>query len=438
METENSSLESYLNNHFPLKDAEWSSANDATLISRFWDDFKVYVRTEGNLYNFKYAQSLCERFDLHYVSECRGVIIRRESTSWKYASRPFDKFFNQNEGHSPVRDYRTFDSSCDEYSLVEKVDGTCIQLWYDQEKVSDAGNRGSWRISTLKKITPDPWVLTLFWKIFKLENCQKLDDRITYIFELCCEENEVVTHYPDDRVYLIGARETESGRHFTRLELDAAAAPIGVLRPRVFILKELGLNSLKDAKDFIEKEALKSDYGINPEGFVVFDKDAPLCKLKNVSYVEKHGIVTGNLLYVRNIVLERYWKETLDDVEDAIQKHPPIVKYLDELKLKVNALLQEAELIHTSKFLPLLKQNGVDASKGREYAELVKEVEPKWQPFFYSYKNHIDEPVSAHAYTWLKKNNTRFKNLWKETLVQEIIEAEKNQNKEAEVLDDRD
>ncbi len=33
-----------------------------------------------------------------------------------------------------------------------------------------------------------------------------LDEHVTYLFEMCFVWNRVVTEYPDDRIYLIGAR----------------------------------------------------------------------------------------------------------------------------------------------------------------------------------------------------------------------------------------
>lgn len=68
---------------------------------------------------------------------------------------------------------------------------------------------------------------------------------------------------------------------------------------KAFQFQGTGISSLKEARDFVEQEAKKSEYGVNPEGFVVYYKDVPLCKLKNNSYVQKHGIITGGLLNVR-------------------------------------------------------------------------------------------------------------------------------------------
>ena len=67
---------------------------------------------------------------MKYIHECRGLIARRNQNLmiWEIVSRPFDKFFNQNEGASPVKDDPSFNALCDEFSFVEKADGTCVQV----------------------------------------------------------------------------------------------------------------------------------------------------------------------------------------------------------------------------------------------------------------------------------------------------------------------
>jgi hypothetical protein len=77
--------------------------------------------------------------------------------------------------------------------FVEKADGTCVQLWYHQDKPQSSPSYNSsksvddedsplkmpnleikpgdipetlWRVSTLGKITPDSWVPALFWSFF--------------------------------------------------------------------------------------------------------------------------------------------------------------------------------------------------------------------------------------------------------------------------------
>jgi hypothetical protein len=51
----------------------------------------------------------------------------------------------------------------------------------------------------------------------------------------------------------------------------------------------------------------------------VYHQDLPLCKLKNQNYVQKHGICAGDLLMQRNVIIERFFQETLDDIWESLR-----------------------------------------------------------------------------------------------------------------------
>lgn len=76
------------------------------------------------------------------VDECRGLICHRGQDQWEVVSRPFDKFFNRNEPSCPYADTTAFDENVSQFyisgsnrrslllTVIEKADGTCMQLWY--------------------------------------------------------------------------------------------------------------------------------------------------------------------------------------------------------------------------------------------------------------------------------------------------------------------
>jgi hypothetical protein len=103
-----SSLCQYLQIKFPPSSEKNFEEAGKEIEQYFWDTYKVYVTFENPFFNFKYAQryyilcrkpteSLCERWDVAAVQECRGIILHRDPNlcKWSVASRPFDKFFNQ-------------------------------------------------------------------------------------------------------------------------------------------------------------------------------------------------------------------------------------------------------------------------------------------------------------------------------------------------------
>ena len=80
-----------------------------------------------------------------------------------------------------------------------------------------------WRISTLGKVTP----ADLFEKSFLdlvgedvVSKFECLDKEWTYLFEMCTQQNRVVTAYDTDRIFLIGARNKRDGSLKSQDELD--------------------------------------------------------------------------------------------------------------------------------------------------------------------------------------------------------------------------
>lgn len=183
---------------------------------QFMEEFGVNVRNEDDLFQFKYNQ-LVAKWLRPETWECRGCILRRTNVTWKFVARPFDKFFNQHEGHSGVHEKAVFDANIKRYALIEKLDGTNISMWFDSKI-------GVWRISTLGAITTKnvgDYNITfadLFWKTTgdKISFVNKLSDfdkLYTFIFELCCNENRIVTKYKKNKIVLLGIRNLETGEY---------------------------------------------------------------------------------------------------------------------------------------------------------------------------------------------------------------------------------
>jgi len=189
---------------------------------------------------------------------------------------------------------------------------------------------------------------------------------MTYIFELCCYANRVVTVYPNDRVYIIGARNKITGIAATYTEVSEMAKLFAVLQPKMIHFTDVNIKTLSETKDWIENEAAKtSEYGHNPEGFVVYYNGYPLCKLKNKKYLEKHGLIMGVLLFQRNIVIDRFFEENIDDVMDVL--YDPLIKFLEELKEKVKCMLDDVKEIR----IQLVK---IDYASKKDYVEFAKKM----------------------------------------------------------------
>lgn len=85
------------------------------------------------------------------------------------------------------------------------------------------------------------------------------------------------------------------------------------------------------AQRFVNEQAMRGDMGKTPEGFVLLWSGMPIAKMKNDRYLDKHGLMTGPLLYCRGIVIERFFAGTLDDVDDCITG--PLRAFVGELRV---------------------------------------------------------------------------------------------------------
>lgn len=118
----------------------------------------------------------------------------------------------------------------------------------------------------------------------------------------------------------------------------------------------------------------------------------PICKMKNESYVQKHGVVTGELLYVRNIVIKRFFEDTLDDISDVLVD-PAILAFIEELKGKVLDLLKEIDSIRNNLIISAVKM-GVVTKERKTLAQFLGNLEKeksidgisKYKAFFLAVK----------------------------------------------------
>lgn len=206
-------LPEYLNTYFSNGEQGLFEDKPVDLVTHFLEKFGVDVKKESNLYLLKYNM-LIVKWSCPITHECRGIILRYDK-KWEIVSRPWGKFWNLGEGMSPLTDDRIFEKHVDEFQLRSKEDGTGIQVWFDEAM-------GQWRASTFGTITPQPvdgfssvTFADLFWQTFGEDAKAKLNEYgnkdYTYIFELCCYQNRIVTKYPDNRIYLLGIRHKISG-----------------------------------------------------------------------------------------------------------------------------------------------------------------------------------------------------------------------------------
>lgn len=396
-----SALKKYLEKHHQ---------NPDKITDDFSKSFGVNIRKEGDLFLFKYG-IISSNWGNPITHECRGSILKFSDNGWGYMSRPFDKFFNQHEGHCPIFKPEAFEEVLPASALTEKADGTCIQLWHSGEQ---------WRISTLGTITTQNVYdnnLTfeeLFLKTAGRIFYRELDTNITYIFELCSDENRIVTQYKEDHVVLLGARDRSGGQYLQDVELDheiyyGAFREANIRRPCLIYPWDLGLRSLSDVKEFVEKESKTEKYGKYPEGFVLYcwNSFRPLAKLKNLQYKSLHSFGGGDIAHSKNQIIATVFAGTIDDVYDALSER--LKDFADDIKQKAAAMTKNA-MENAEKIKEL------DFPTRKAYAAFVQDnIEKKAHSFFFKnanvfMKKEIDDIETKFEF-WLKENYKKFE--WK-------------------------
>lgn len=321
----------------------------------------VNVKREGDLFLFKYDQLLVD-WNAEIPLFCRGTICRQNKNGWEVVSQPYRKFFNLQEPRC------NFSNLNEDSSLVEKVDGTCIQVWYDE-------TRNDWRASTLGTITTTSVNNSgvtfdqLFWSIFG-DQKKKLDSSNTYIFELCTDLNQIVTRYDSDRVYLLGVFSKKeklflSSENFRNLDCFFP-----------FSYKALDIcSSREDLIDWVERASSDIIYGKNPEGFVLYESNHPTAKLKNARYLALHAIGGGDIKCSKNRLIDLFFEGLIDDVEGDLNDNLKL--FVSNLKNKVSDIIQSAVKAHRI----IVEENPTDR---KTFAKVVNDiVDVKVRPAFF-------------------------------------------------------
>lgn len=209
-----------------------------------------------DLYILNYTpKTQYEGFWNETTKSCRGLIVDKYDN---IVSRCFKKFFNYSEVKDKADDYL----SNSKYSVYEKVDGSLGISYFIKNKPFIA-TRGSFESDQAKKAT----------QILSNKKI-KLDETLTYLFEIVYPENIIVVNYGNkEDLVLIGAIETETGK-----EVDIHENFFGFN-----VCEKVYCDSIEN----LDKS--KSNF----EGYVVKFEDGFRFKIKLEDYVRLHKLLFG-------------------------------------------------------------------------------------------------------------------------------------------------
>ena len=213
-----------------------------------------------------------------YSRECRSLVL--EIGTWDLVSQSFTRFLNWGENGAS-------DMPVEEGVALEKVDGSLIGLF---------NYNGQWLYRTRSMIMPEAIIngnvggvtwkerieedLKVFFSMWIDQVEFGMD--VTYIFELTCRENRVVTKYDHDggKLVLLSMRDRRDGTYIDHLHQKIACELFGwrLCERYTFNTIEDALNSAKNLREL-------------QEGYVITDAlGTPQYKMKNPAYVAAHHI----------------------------------------------------------------------------------------------------------------------------------------------------
>jgi hypothetical protein len=271
----------------------------------------IKIKEYEDRYVFNYNQIESPKFD-NITCECRGLIL---DTDFNIMCRSFDRFFNYGEGNEHI------DINWSEYNLVEKLDGSLINLYYDN--INDKwqyATRGTAFAESCTSIGNTFESICL--KIFdpKHHDLILLKD-FTYIFELTSPENRVVTPYKEYKLYLTGIRNKYTGTYYNREYFPKNLVNF----PK--IISDINLDICK--KEIEKLNELEEGYIIES---IYMDRRI---KFKNPSWILLHHLRENGCPSLSRIILLVYnndYHEYLTYFPEDKQFFDPVISAFDKLK----------------------------------------------------------------------------------------------------------
>lgn len=246
------------------------------------------------------------------VRNCRGIVF--DTDSKKIVALPFYRFFNV--GEVPFEDQKFNWSS---FYCTEKIDGSLIIVYHYNDK---------WMVSTRNSFDQDSIYIKEFHEMFN--KWDKLNKNYTYLFEIVGPQVKVVIDYPPS-IYLIGARNKETGFELMGSFLETKAQDLDVKYPLSYFLNDR--ESVLNKKNELEQNDRLD------EGFVVTDFNCNRLKIKNRKYLRFNKFKFGNPISIR-VFSELYTNGELSEILSVFPEYKSLYNKYESILLNKLAMLQ--------------------------------------------------------------------------------------------------
>ncbi len=245
----------------------------------------IAARPNGRLTIFDYTnQCMFDRAWDEYTMQARGLVLDDKG---QIVARPWRKFFNVNE--RPETRLEVLPAETPE--LSEKMDGSMIIVFHDEETGWRAITRGCWE--NIQTKYANKWLQQHFGRLHR-DN--------TYMFELVAPWNRLVIPYSTEEMILLGIVKRDSGE-------DASYAQVADYA------KNYGFKAVRFETRPVSEISLEDPSVQDREGFVARYSNGLRVKLKYRQYMILHKILTG--LSVKGI-----WETLSQNNEPSFEQVP--------------------------------------------------------------------------------------------------------------------
>lgn len=292
----------------------WRAILSAPPYNLMFRDFDGYTL-------IKYNQ-LFSDFKEPMVREARGFIIKKEGHKYKLVCMPFTKFFCVGDPNAQDALYKL--AHRDEWYVEEKIDGSLIKLWWDNDEwhISTSGTTDAEKAAVQFEMNDITNYRQLFMYASKDKiDYDRLDKRYTYMFELIGLENKVIVPYEKEDVYYLGRRD-----NYTLLEIpyfdDDCAGVEKCKRPKCRIVK-VNKNPKKVMKELQKEVNSFTKEHEHFEGYVISDRSLKTrVKMKSTQYMELF-FQKGNGIFSPRKILLMILDQKDDDVLSSFPEYRP-------------------------------------------------------------------------------------------------------------------
>ena len=286
------------------------------------------------------------------VKEARGSIFRKSDTGeWICVCHPFDKFFNYGEQYSAVHDIDWGTAS-----VQQKVDGSLIKIWHDNENwhISTNGSidaakaecgdyNFNFLVNEALRNSPD------FWYALNPTRC--------YMFELTSPYNHIVIQYEGFHLWYLGCRDMENDE-----EVNEEFNVEGILHPALFPHHSLS-----------ECVMAAHEMGEDEEGYVVCDNNFNRIKIKGDEYLRLHKIRGNGPLTTLRVI--EMWQD--DSLDDFVAYYPEFEDFVNDVLFQISNLVDLTEIAYKV-------VSGYDTPERRDFARYANTYKPPIRSYLYA------------------------------------------------------